>query len=373
MVEAKSFPKFQSTKDLLNEIRCEESVLHRIQAAKILLKQEDSPDRIPYLTNMILYDPDPEVRAQIKGLLLEQYGKELETMLHVESAGGVPIESPWIIPCQSKKQNTLQPVKLVEDWAVQGKLEDLHNFLRDPLKVANRLAAAKALANDTSEENFEMLAKAVLFDPDESVQQQAYQSLYEAAGDIKAEAVLNQIGANSSDEETDWLLIPDNFSENEEFFEEDIEASPFGINKADQIRGLINLFTGERNPEKRIAILRTLAISNNVTANEAIARVGLFDNDPQVREIAKSELHNRLGDHLEEFLEHVYNTSSAIYPDPDEIDETEVEPYSNYENHNINTQIETQPSVIQEDNSHQSLIVITLIVIIGIVMFFIFK
>ena len=62
-----------------------------------------------------------------------------------------------------------------------------------------------------------------------------------------------KIGTLAMDEDEDWLLIPDYYDEYQYSLEnQDQNLSPFGINKADQVRGLINLFTAERNPQKRI-------------------------------------------------------------------------------------------------------------------------
>lgn len=360
---------------LLKEIRCEESAQHRIEAAKKLVDFVNEPERIAHLANVILYDPDPEVRRQVKGLMFQLFGKELETILQVEGADGIPLETPWMIPCRMNKSHGNPPVIMPkpipeESWNVSDDLEELHYALRDPLEVKNRLAAARALAKNHSPENLTMLAKAVLFDPDDNVQQQAYQSLYEAAGDDKAEALLNEIGASSEDEE-EWLLIPDAFDEYQNSLEPKEDASPFGINKADQVRGLVNLFTGEKDPQKRITILQALDQFKDVNVNQSIARVGLFDADMRVREYAKSLLGARLGDHLDSFLVHIYETASTYTPDPDDDQadltgqERDFDPYS--------TRLNAQPSVIQEGPNLMPFIILAGLVIIGLVMVLIFR
>ncbi len=365
-------PDYES---LLKEIRCEKYAQHRIEAARALAAYINEPNRIAHLANVVLYDPDPEVRRQVKKFLFDLYGKELETILQVEGADGVPLESPWMIPCQMSGSHgnppTVTPKTAPEGgWDPSDELEDLHNALRDPLDVKNRLSAAKALAKNHTDENLAMLAKAVLFDPDENVQQQAYQSLYEAAGDDKAEKLLDEIGANSSYEEEDWLLIPGSDEEYQDSIEPKEESSPFGINKADQVRGMVNLFTGEKDPQKRIAILQALGQSTDVNANEAIARVGLFDSEARVREYAKTMLAVRLGGHLDAFLEHIYASASAYHADPEAEDETP-EPARTYDPYS--TQLNMQPSVIQEGPNLMPYIILAGLVIFGLVMYLILR
>ncbi|MHB8088862.1 MAG: hypothetical protein ACYDH2_11520, partial [Anaerolineaceae bacterium] len=192
----------------------------------------------------------------------------------------------------------------------------------------------------------------------------------------KAEALLEKIGALIMDGEEQWLLVPDYFDEYQHSLENiKQDVSPFGINKADQIRGLINLFTGERIPQKRVAIINTLAQSNDFNVNDAIARVGLFDADKQVREHAKSILETRLGENLDDFLEHVYNTASPFITDPeDESDEDVMEEINTIErDDNFSTRINKQEPVVSEGSVINPFVIMAGLVILAIVFFLILR
>jgi hypothetical protein len=366
---------------VLKEIRCEKDLQHRIEAAKLLLDQSNHPDRTAYLVNCVLYDPEPEVRTQVKALLFEVYGNELDNILKVEGMDGTPIEDPWIIPCSQVKKSQMKPTSMpkyedIESFVANKDVDSLHDALRDPLDVQHRICAVRALVKCNNEGSAEMLARAVLHDPDENVQQQAYQALYELIGDEKAEALLEKIGALIMDEDEQWLLIPDYFDEYQHSLEnEDKDASLFGINKADQTRGLINLFSGERNPQKRIVIIDTLAQSNDFNVNNAIARVGLFDGDKQVRDHAKSVLENRLGENLDEFLEHVYATASPFVADPDdESEEDEIEESVKAKiNNDFSSQINSQEPVVSEGNALNPMIIVAGLIILAMVLYFILR
>ncbi|EKD88896.1 MAG: hypothetical protein ACD_34C00284G0004 [uncultured bacterium] len=264
----------------------------------------------------------------------------------------------------------------IETLAKENEVDGLHEALRDPLDAMHRISAIHALLRCNNEGSPEMLARAVLHDPDENVQQQAYQALYEMIGDEKAEALLEKIGALIMDGEEQWLLVPDYFDEYQHSLENiKQDVSPFGINKADQIRGLINLFTGERIPQKRVAIINTLAQSNDFNVNDAIARVGLFDADKQVREHAKSILETRLGENLDDFLEHVYNTASPFITDPeDESDEDVMEEINTIErDDNFSTRINKQEPVVSEGSVINPFVIMAGLVILAIVFFLILR
>jgi len=369
---------------VLKEIRCEKDPQHRIEAAKYILDNSDNPERIATLVNCVLYDPLPEVRTQVKALLFELYGNELETILKIEGMDGTPMEDPWIIPCNLVKISQMRPSSIpkyedIEAFAADKDFDSLHDALRDPLDVLHRVSAVRALVRCNNEASPEMLARAILHDPDENVQQQAYQGLYELIGDEKAEALLEKIGALILDEDEEWLLTPDYFDEYQHSLEsEEQDVSLFGINKADQTRGLINLFTGERDPQKRIVIIDTLAQSNDFHVNDAIARVGLFDGDKQVREHARAVLENRLGENLDEFLEHVYATASPFVADPedeteDEEDEEIEEPVKTKVISDFSAQLNAQEPVVSEGSSFNPMILITGLVVLALILFLILR
>jgi hypothetical protein len=366
---------------LLKEIRCEINAQHRIEAAKFLLDNSDNSERMAFLINCVLFDPQPEVRTKVKALLFEFYGNELEAILKVEGMDGTPIENPWMLPCNLLKISPVGPKSLlmfedIEAFVTEKDVDGLHEALRDPLDVYRRMSAITGLSTCSNEGSPEMLARAVLHDPNENVQQQAYQALYEMVGDEKAEALLEKIGSLIMDEEEQWLLEPDYFDEYQHSLENaKQDISPFGINKSDQIRGLINLFTGESNPQKRIAIINTLAQSNDFNVNDAIARVGLFDADKQVREHANAVLENRLGDNLDEFLEHVYNTASPFIADPDDEDEEyELEELNQIDkNNNFSTRINMQEPVVSEGSAINPMIIVAGLVIMAMVLYLILR
>lgn len=369
---------------VLKEIRCEKDPQHRIDAAKYILDNSDNPERITTLVNCVLYDPLPEVRTQVKAMLFELYGNELETILKVEGVDGIPMEDPWIIPCSLVKISQMKPSSIpryedIEAFVADKDIDGLHDALRDPLDVLHRVSAVRALVRCNNEGSPEMLARAVLHDPDENVQQMAYQALYELIGDEKAEALMEKIGALLMDEDEEWLLTADYYDEYQHSLEnEEQEGSLFGINKADQTRGLINLFTGERDPQKRIVIIDTLAQSNDFNANDAIARVGLFDGDKRVREHAKSVLENRLGENLDEFLEHVYATASPYVADPEDDYEDEEEgeieePTKTKVISDFSSQLNAQEPVVSEGNSFNPTILIAGLVVLALVLFLILR
>jgi hypothetical protein len=279
------------------------------------------------------------------------------------------------------KRNLKIPDKLpkyedIESFYAEKNVNGLHDALRDPLDVNHRISAIKALLTCNNEGSPEMLARAVLHDPDENVQQLAYQALYKMIGDEKAESLLEKIGALIMDEEEDWLLVPDYFDEYQHSLENvNQDVSPFGINKADQIRGLINLFTGESNPQKRVKIINTLAESSDFNVNDAIARVGLFDENKHVREHAKSVLETRLGENLDEFMEHVYNTASPFIADPDdEYEEDELEELNQIEKYNdFSTRLNTQEPVVSEGSAINPLIIVAGLIILAMIIFLILR
>lgn len=368
----------------MKEIRCEKDPQHRIDAAKYILDNSDNLERITTLVNCVLYDPLPEVRTKVKALLFELYGNELETIIKVEGVDGIPMEDPWIIPCSLVKISQMKPSSIpryeeIEAFVADKDIDGLHDALRDPLNVLHRVSAVRALVRCNNEGSPEMLARAVLHDPDENVQQMAYQALYELIGDEKAEALMEKIGALLMDEDEEWLLTPDYYDEYQHSLEnEEQEGSLFGINKADQTRGLINLFAEERDPQKRIVIIDTLAQSNDFNANDAIARVGLFDGDKQVREHAKTVLENRLGENLDEFLEHVYATASPYVADPEddyedeEEDEIE-EPAKTKVISDFSSQLNAQEPVVSEGNSFNPTILVAGLVVLALVLFLILR
>ncbi len=369
---------------VFKEIRCEKDPQHRIDAAKYILDNSDNLERITTLVNCVLYDPLPEVRTKVKALLFELYGNELETIIKVEGVDGIPMEDPWIIPCSLVKISQMKPSSIpryeeIEAFVADKDIDGLHDALRDPLNVLHRVSAVRALVRCNNEGSPEMLARAVLHDPDENVQQMAYQALYELIGDEKAEALMEKIGALLMDEDEEWLLTPDYYDEYQHSLEnEEQEGSLFGINKADQTRGLINLFAEERDPQKRIVIIDTLAQSNDFNANDAIARVGLFDGDKQVREHAKTVLENRLGENLDEFLEHVYATASPYVADPEddyedeEEDEIE-EPAKTKVISDFSSQLNAQEPVVSEGNSFNPTILVAGLVVLALVLFLILR
>jgi hypothetical protein len=385
--------------ELLKEIRCEKDSQHRIEAAKYLLKDTEYSESIAYLINCVLYDSMPEVRKQVKALLFDVYGNELETILKVEGMDGIPIEDPWMIPCSMEKNCLEQTISLskyedietivtqkkrnsflisedIEAFMAEKDIDGLHNALRDPLDTIRRMSAIHGLIKCNNDETPEMLARAVLHDPDENVQQQAYQALYELIGNEKAEALLERIGAPDVDEDEPWLLEPDYFDEYLHSLEyNDQNVSPFGIRKADQIRGLINHYSRESNPLKRIAIIDALAQSDDFNASDAIARVGLFDADKLVRDYATTVLENRLGENLDEFLEHIYNTASPALADPeDEDEEDELEGLNQMEKlDNFSTRISMQEPVVSEGNPINPIVVVAGLVILAMVLFIILR
>lgn len=372
---------------IVKEVRCEKDAQHRIEAARWLLEQSDQSERIATILNIVLYDPQPEVSSQVKSLLFEVYGNELETMLHVEGMDGVPMETPWLIPCSlpdlSSKipsQRSIRATQLrdevVEELLAAKDVEGLHDALRDPLSVNRRMCAVNAMIQVHTDESLEMLTRSVLYDPDANVQQRAYEALYQIAGDERAETLIDQVSSQELDEDEAWLLEPDYFDEYQASLENQEEsASIFGMNKADQIRALINMFTGEKDPKKRIAILGTLAQSNDFNVNWAIARVGLFDADSRVRDYAKTELEKRLGDNLEDFLEHVYNNAAPFFPDPeDEGDMDELEEESDEQpTDNFSSMVNSQEPTVSEGATVNPIILIAGLAILGIILFLIFK
>lgn len=365
----------------LKELRCENDPQHRIEAAKFILASSDDSGRIAYLLNCVLYDPLPEVRNQIKALLFEVYGNELESILKVEGMDGSPIEEPWMVPCNIEKNysktKVIQPkFEDIESLIAEKDVAGLHDALRDPLNVEHRISAIQALLECNNAESPDMLARAILNDPDENVQQQAYQALYELTGNEEAETLLGKIGAPDVDEEEQWLLEPDYFEDylySEANNKQDV--SPFGINKADQIRGLVNLYTNERNPNKRIKIINSLSQSQDFNNINIIARIGLFDSDNKVQDNAKSVLENRLGENLDEFLEHIYNTASPALIDPDvEEEEEELEELNRMEEHDsFSTRLNMQEPVVSEGNPINPIIIVAGLVILAMVLYFILR
>ena len=366
--------KVQQGKGLLKEIRCVEDPQHRLQAAKLLFNLTQLEESIPYLCNMVIYDPDPQVRTQIKTMLHERFGRELDNILQVEGSDGNPIEEPWMLPCQVPTTSDVLD-KEFSQLVANKDFATLQMFLRDPNDPARRLNAARALAADNSVMTQELLAMSVLFDPDKRVGQQAYQSLYEIVGDEKAETVMEQVGSASLEEEINWLSNSDESTENPDpYAEDDSETSLFGISQSDQISGLINLLSGENNPQKRKAVLKALDDAGDIFANNAIARTALFDLDGQVREYAKSLLKEHLGDQLDGYLDRIHELSSPGYSDStaDETDENEGEPSDSYVDE-FSTQLRSQPSVISEGNNLLPLWLIGGIAIVAMLLYFILR
>lgn len=352
---------------LIQEIRCEKDAQHRLQAARLLLKEKNFLDRVSYLCSMVFYDPDLSVRAQVKELLFEQYGNEMDSILREEASIGEPVEVPWMLPCSLEK--TPVPDQEVQNLLARRDYAGLRNVLRDPMDSERRIQAARALAEDTAAENLEMLAKSVLFDPDEEVQQQAYQSLYSAAGQEKADSLINELGEHSLAADDEWLLIPD-----EQDFSETgpQESSLFGIQKDYQIRGLLNMYVAAKDPSESIRILTSLCRIKDIQVNEVLARAALFAEHPEVKDFAHTELKNRFGEGLEEYLEFITEHSSSTYSgDEDEDCEEGVEQERVSD---FSARLNGQPSVIQEGNNNTLLLaLVSGFVVVAILLFFVFR
>ena len=351
---------------LIKEIRCEKDAQHRLQAARLLLKEKNFLDRVSYLCSMVFYDPDLSVRAQVKELLFEQYGNEMDSVLREEASIGEPFELPWMLPCSLEK--TPVPDQEVQDLLARRDYKGLQIVLRDPMDSERRIQAARALAGDTSAENLELLAKSVLFDPDEEVQQQAYQSLYDAAGQEKADLLINELGEHSLSADEEWLLIPDE----QDFPESEVqESSLFGIEKHYQMRGLMSMYAAAKDPSESIKILTSLCRIKDIQVNEVLARAALFNEHQEVKDFARTELENRFGEGLEEYLEFVTEHSSSMYSDDENEDyeeDVEQERVSDF-----SAQLNAQPSVIQEGNNNLLLALVSGFVVIAILLFFVFR
>ena len=305
--------KNSSLGQLLKEIRCEEDPQHRLQAANLLVEEKNFLDRVSYLCCMVLYDPDPEVRARVKTLLFDRYGNELDSILREEASIGEPVEVPWMLPCHAGGHHV--PDQDVQDLINRHDYVSLQAVLRDPMDSERRIQAAMALAEDRSEGNLELLAQSVLFDPDEDVQQQAYQSLYRAAGEEKAERLLNYFGARFLDADEEWLLVPDEVDSSKT---DPQEGSLFGIQEDYQMRSLARMFLAEKDPSRSMKILSNLCNFNDIQVNEILARVSLFDTNQQVKDFARSELEKRFGDGLEEYLQYISENFSSLRSEEDE-------------------------------------------------------
>jgi hypothetical protein len=97
--------------------------------------------------------------------------------------------------------------------------------------------------------------------------------------------------------------------------------------------------------------------------------------DKQVREHANAVLENRLGDNLDEFLEHVYNTASPFIADPDDEDEEyELEELNQIDkNNNFSTRINMQEPVVSEGSAINPMIIVAGLVIMAMVLYLILR
>ncbi len=362
-------------KTALNELRCAGNPQHRLQAAEHLLLDENNPDRIAYLLNAVLYDPDPEVEAKVKAMLFQYYAEDLENMLRVEGSDGIPIESPWLTPCLLSQ--TLGVASEVErtygeigDWRVPQDLQEIYTALRDPMDSQTRIKAAAALAESREIESHEMLVKCILFDPDEEVQLQAYESLYEAAGADEAEKLLNRLGAETLDHDEDWLLIPPDEDEIARRNGQKKEESPFGIDKIYYLRGFHNLFDTEKNPAKRIAILKAIARSEYASVHNAIARIGLNDHDPSVKEFTKNLLMERLGDNYDDFIQQVIESTPGMSEEDLEAEnDFEEEPMDDFRRQ----MAEQSPAISEGSTINPLIIVVGILAVLGLVLFLVLR
>ncbi len=359
----------------LHELRCAGNPQHRLQAAEHLLLDENNPDRIAYLLNAVLYDPDAEVRAKVKALLSQYYAGDLENMLRVEGSDGVPIEDPWLTPCLlsqivGEKAEVVGTPTEVRDWRIPQDLQQIYNALRDPMDVETRVQAAAALAESRNALSYEMLAKAILLDPDEEVQEQAYQALYEAAGVEEAEALLNRLGAETLRSDEEWLLIPPDEDEIAQRNGHHKEESPFGIDKIYHLRGFHNLFEAEKNPAKRIAILKAIARSDYASVHNAIARIGLIDHDPSVKEFTKNLLKERLGDNYDDFIQHVFESTPDLLAEDIEVEDDFIDETTD----DFRRQMEQQNPVISEGSTINPILIILLVLVtLGLVLYFLLR
>jgi hypothetical protein len=78
---------------------------------------------------------------------------------------------------------------------------------------------------------------------------------------------------------------------------------------------------------------------------------------------------------LDEFLDHIVNTTSMIQPDADEeSEEDEMDVYEAVKQPNgFNQQLQSQPSVFEEGTNKNLLILVCGLVIIGLILFMILK
>ena len=359
----------------LHELRCVEYPQHRIDAANYLIEKDKQHERIKYLLNCALYDPDPQVRDSVNKLLSGLYGSDLSMMLSVEGSDGIPLEDPWLIPCIAadksiRTENSSAAIE-INQLIAEKDIDGIHQALRDGSDNKNRLLAAKALGQINNSETAELLALSVILDPDDQVQQAAYESLYKVAGAEKAESLLNKFGGEDFELDGDWLLFPEEADLSDESEEENGEyESIFGINKSNYFHGLFSLVQKEQNPATRIKIINKMIETNDIRLNEALAQIYLYDDDKKVKEIAEKELNDRLGAQADEYLEHVRNKSDQEDPESEEVSENEgfiEEPtYSN-------TKQYPQQPTIQEGSSFNPLVFIAGIVILGLILFLILR
>ncbi len=230
-------------------------------------------------------------------------------------------------------------------------LPGLERVLRNRRNPALRIEAAQALGSLGDLEAVELLARAVLQDPDPEVQKVARRALSDLVG-AETNTVLAtyrhhlsvtgawQTGAAEGGKEEEYLLDAqptrqetgkgETYEEWEESFEGTDQTPAESEWDQKNLEGMIAVLSHETNPKIRLQAINALHNSSNMRAIEALSAIALYDENEEIRQAARAALETRFGEDAGGIIDS-YRKHGEVEEDQDE----ELESQEDEENEDV--------------------------------------
>jgi len=306
------------------------------------------------LIRSTLEDPDPNVKKAARTALDELIGSEAELAIS-SYRSGPPNPDPWlkdfagatlytkeradIFSISSSDHDKIRSLKADHD------LDGLVHWLRNPIDPLNREEAAIALGELGDLKAVDALIRAHLEDPNEEVQEIAYEALESLVG-AQVDLAVSTYRSGPADtdswlldysdekgeepgEDEDWEEVPsdelmeylaDDQSKPEIDDEVDLEQVKWDRQNLD---GLIAVLRNEKDPNLRMRAIQALQHSSNIHAISFLAQTALYNDDEELRIAAKTALHNRFGDDADGLIESYRDATLEAEDDETEVEEGE--------------------------------------------------
>jgi hypothetical protein len=286
------------------------------------------------------------------------------------------------------------PVPRVQWLKEDHDLAGLEKILRNRADPALRMEAAQALGSLDDLEAVEPLARAVLQDPDQQVQQAARRALANLVG-AETETVIAtyrhhlsingtwQTNASTGKDDEVYLLdtpvasqapgegeSPDAWADTAD----GADQAPFEEEWDQQnLDGMIAVLSHETNPKIRLQAIQALQNSSNMRAIEALSTIALDEENAELSQAARAALEKRFGEGAGDIIES-YRRVSENEEDFSEIEDSEDEQPEDAEavyQGPVDTPRSTSTfgnfsssPVIQEDHTHWRLVLLVILVLL---------